>query len=1397
MSESSEKPRAEPATKLSLDGRFEIEAVLGRGGMGAVYSAYAPALGRKVALKRLANGADAGHVALFEREYHTLVSLKHPNVIEVFDYGTDAEGPWYTMELLEGGDLSQAAPLPWSEVCRILREVSSALALIHGRRLLHRDITARNVWRTPDGRIKLLDFGALCPFGRVKHITGTPPYIAPEALYDVALDQRTDLYALGVLGYYLLTGLYPFPARELAELQELWRQVPKAPSQRVAELCRSDLPTPPADLDALIEALLQGDPIARPSSAAELIERLDVIVPPSSAKSEAVTAGALGKTAFIGRAQVTDLLRRALTLAESGIGSAAMIEAEPGLGRTRLLTEFALSVRFAGAVALQVDPAPYRGELYGVAQAFALKLLDVLPELSRRVAAPYAGVLGHVSPALRGRLGLSSAALVDLSDTPGEARMRIQVALADWFFDVAKERPLVLLADDVHTHDEASAAWLATLARSANRTQLLVVGSLPVDAIDQVEHAVQSLRQAATPVCLVPFDSAEMLELVRSLFGEAARLGRLAETLHRLSGGRPALAIELLEYLLHRGIIAYSDGAWVLPHNLDTAELPTTRGAALAARLSRLSEQARALGQTLSLIEGRVRAEAVKVLSALDPAATSATLALLVKEGVLAAADSDYVFASKDVQKILQGELDDGRRAAAHGALGELMLRAEALSASERLRAGLHFMLAGDMERGCALVCGACADMSITKVIEQSVSVDNMELALRLMRERKRSIREQMPVLGALTAAGFYVDRKFALRYGPDTVEAFTRALNLPLALRLRPFLGRTLSLMVALAGAAIAIGLRGRKRNGGLDFQNTIVLMFSCVAALTGVATICIDPKTAAAYARVIEPLSALGKNHAACVMHEFCTALASTVSDRLGEAYARWETLTARLKSDEPIRDLPDSLRFFYIAGGMYALGVMASWRDDARALTIADELDALQLKLYEMNADQVRMMYYGNQGDRERFEHYRERVEMHAIQRGTAWQAETWAAAAQLTVYLRTFDGTRMKHCVDQLQRIGAEVPSMTHWIDRGRSFYLLLRDRPKEAVPLLEAALESEPLERVSWAGWSGCLAWGYNASGEHERARALCQRVLSYLTPEDRTFPAMNLIVETELALAEAHLGNWQLASRQVDSLLEAHAAGQGRLTLGSIHATGALIARIGGDDALFERHLAGMRRYYLATKTASLIERCERMAKLRARASQDTREEGPLSVEQLREHVHTVLYRIRHGGSGTALERARWALSQLARYMPVSEGYVYVVNEGVAQRIAKLNEQVTETSEAADDGSAATDETLPRVDAWVRQRMTARAGSETVTARFQDLAALATINEIELPGRRFRLIFLELPEGAESLLVGALLVPRDVAEQIPHSVLEAVASRLKTLTTERTPHRVGGVLNAG
>jgi serine/threonine-protein kinase len=148
-----------------VGGRYRILRLLGEGGMGVVYEVRDEATGQRLALKRI-----HGHISnrtLFEREYRTLASLHHPGIVKVFDYGVEEAGAFYTMELLEGTDLSNAAPMPWREVCGCLRECASILGVLHAHRLVHRDLNPRNIWRQRDGKLKLLDFARSLPSARL------------------------------------------------------------------------------------------------------------------------------------------------------------------------------------------------------------------------------------------------------------------------------------------------------------------------------------------------------------------------------------------------------------------------------------------------------------------------------------------------------------------------------------------------------------------------------------------------------------------------------------------------------------------------------------------------------------------------------------------------------------------------------------------------------------------------------------------------------------------------------------------------------------------------------------------------------------------------------------------------------------------------------------------------------------------------------------------------------------------------------------------------------------------------------------------------------------------------------------------------------------------------------
>lgn len=268
-------------------GQYRLTEKIGEGGMGSVYKAHHTLLRRETALKLLPpDKADAFTIQRFEQEVQLTCTLTHPNTIQVFDYGHTPDGIfYYAMELLDGLNLSDLVtrygPQPEERVIHILREVCGSLAEAHGRGLIHRDIKPANVFLCDRGgvpdSVKVLDFGLVRHFGPTATeanlpefvgadgIVGTPNFIAPEAIENPdSADARSDIYSVGVLAYFLLTGQYIFEGDTIAEVcRHHLHDTPDTPSQRTGK-----------SLDPLLEALvmrcLAKDPAARPQSAAEL-----------------------------------------------------------------------------------------------------------------------------------------------------------------------------------------------------------------------------------------------------------------------------------------------------------------------------------------------------------------------------------------------------------------------------------------------------------------------------------------------------------------------------------------------------------------------------------------------------------------------------------------------------------------------------------------------------------------------------------------------------------------------------------------------------------------------------------------------------------------------------------------------------------------------------------------------------------------------------------------------------------------------------------------------------------------------------------------------------------------------------------------------------------------------
>jgi formylglycine-generating enzyme required for sulfatase activity/dienelactone hydrolase len=268
---------AAAAVGTLLAGKYLLLEVLGRGGMGIVYKAEDTRLHRPVALKFLP-GDHGGTPSARERflmEARAAAALSHPHICTIYEIHDEGETPFIVMECIDGQSLRariQEQPLPAAEAVQLATQISEALAEAHEKGVIHRDIKSANIMVTDKGQAKVMDFGLAKVRGETLHtregITlGTAAYMSPEQARGDAVDQRTDLWSLGVVLYEMLSGKLPFPGdRNASILYAVVHEVPK-PLKDVQ-------PGIPAELERVVSRALKRDLAKRYQSAAEMVDDL-------------------------------------------------------------------------------------------------------------------------------------------------------------------------------------------------------------------------------------------------------------------------------------------------------------------------------------------------------------------------------------------------------------------------------------------------------------------------------------------------------------------------------------------------------------------------------------------------------------------------------------------------------------------------------------------------------------------------------------------------------------------------------------------------------------------------------------------------------------------------------------------------------------------------------------------------------------------------------------------------------------------------------------------------------------------------------------------------------------------------------------------------------------------
>lgn len=269
------------ATKPAQLGRYQISGVIGKGAMGVVYKGKDPSINRTVAIKtihpyHLESDSGAELRNRFKREAQAAGQCQHPNIVTVYEFADDQGIPFIAMEYIVGNELREIQKTPdlldVSQKLKVIIQVLQALLYAHNRRILHRDIKPANIIMLEDGTVKITDFGIARLDGsditQTGFIVGTPSYMSPEQIRGEQLDQRSDLFSVGVVLYEMLTGGKPFAETDAtATIHAVLHKEPPPPSEINPRLSKT--------LDPVVERGLQKDRRLRFNNATDFIDAIN------------------------------------------------------------------------------------------------------------------------------------------------------------------------------------------------------------------------------------------------------------------------------------------------------------------------------------------------------------------------------------------------------------------------------------------------------------------------------------------------------------------------------------------------------------------------------------------------------------------------------------------------------------------------------------------------------------------------------------------------------------------------------------------------------------------------------------------------------------------------------------------------------------------------------------------------------------------------------------------------------------------------------------------------------------------------------------------------------------------------------------------------------------------
>ena len=591
-------PRAMPVMLLD---RYQLLTELGKGGSGVVYRAHDTLLKRDVAVKVLGGASLSGEAqGRLLAEARAAASVNHPGIVAIYDAALSGETAFVVMELVEGSSLHDRPAEGWLQAARVGAEVCAVLEHAHRNGIVHRDLKPENILFTPEGRVKLVDFGLARPIASrltaEGTLVGSLHYIAPEQALGQPVDLRTDLYSLGVMLYERVAGRLPFTAEDPLALVSQHIYAPVVPPGAYVR----DLPSAFNDL---IVQLLAKQAIDRPVSAAEVQLRLEAIASGAEGLlgSEVPMLDRIARGRLVGRQAELAAASALWRQAAAGRGQVLLVSGEPGVGKTRFVRELMAQAQVSGGRVLVGEAHPEGGAPY----APIVRLV--------RQAAATAGSLPLAPEALAELVTLAPELRARFPDVPANPvleplaeRERLCESLSALCAGLAASAPLLVFLDDLHWADSGTLYVVRQLARVAPRLRMLMVltyREIELDESGALNELLYDLTREhlATRIKLSRLTLGETRQMLETLFsGPVAE--ELSGGIFQETEGNPFFVEEVCRALMQDSRLSLEDGRWRASVDIQELRIPQSVRLAIQIRVGKLPEAAQEILRLASVL---------------------------------------------------------------------------------------------------------------------------------------------------------------------------------------------------------------------------------------------------------------------------------------------------------------------------------------------------------------------------------------------------------------------------------------------------------------------------------------------------------------------------------------------------------------------------------------------------------------------------------------------------------------------------------------------------------------------------------------------------------------------------------------------------------------------------